>query len=169
MNPYFCKLVFSSGLVLTLVSVGAYAQTPAPAAPSVPENSGAARPAPAPAPPPNSGASGGPPANPIANTPADPQSPGAVILPAPGTPPVGTIPSGQSRPLASPFSKFDSDGDGRLSQEEAKGDGTLYNRFKAMDSNKDNYISSDEFGASGVVLAPISKPAKQEAVTTGTK
>ncbi len=152
MTYFFRKsLICSSAVVMWAASAMAQVPAPPPPTSTVPENSGTARPAPAPTQPPGSGA---PASDPVANTPADPQSPGAVILPGPGTPPVD-----KPRPLT-PISKFDLDGDGRLTQEEAKGDAVIYNKFKAMDANKDGFVSSDEFAASGMVPAPISKPAK---------
>ncbi|CAH9014281.1 hypothetical protein NURINAE_00042 [Candidatus Nitrosacidococcus sp. I8] len=44
------------------------------------------------------------------------------------------------------FSKMDSNGDGKISKDEAKG--SLKDRFDKVDSNSDGYITQDELGSS---------------------
>lgn len=93
-------------------------------------------------------------------SPEQPQSPGAVILP-------GDLKT-KSAPV-DPTARFDADGDGKISLEESRADEKLYNRFKSMDTNKDGFISADEYTTSGFGPSPLPRAVKQETISTGTK
>lgn len=55
--------------------------------------------------------------------------------------------SGQQGSGAALFDRFDTDKDGRISQQEAQINQTLVTNFSTADANSDGYLTRQEFGA----------------------
>lgn len=53
----------------------------------------------------------------------------------------------QSESEGPAFMGLDSDGDGRLSQEEAQADARVAEAFRSLDTDSDGYLTIDEFSA----------------------